>query len=71
MSSIDLKKLNDKAARVIIQNDFAFIEVWNNDNEWENLETYPIVNNNVHYSCLVRIMQLIEMKFEFEPFLIG
>lgn len=71
MTKEEMNALKDKAARVLIKTDMVFIEIWNNDEEWETLEAYPIVRGNLHYSCIVRIMQMIEMKFTFEPFLIG
>lgn len=71
MTKSELNKLEDKAARVTICDDQVFLEIWTGK-KWSTEYVFPIdTDNRIHYGAIVKILQLAEMKFTFEPLLIG
>lgn len=69
MNKSELMKLEDKAARVVMTSDSITIELWI-DNSWSPTWFY-YKDEDEYTACIIKIMQLIELKFTFEPFLIG
>lgn len=66
MNKEQLKRLEDKAARVVMGQNNTVIEIWK-DNTW--VPTYFYLPDE-YDKCIVKIMQLEELKFDFEDMLI-
>ena len=67
LSKPQLKQLKDKAARIIMHEDNIVIELWRDD-IWTPTWHYY---STEYDRCIIKIMQLLELKFEFEDLLVG